>query len=82
MASRPATTGLKSNYVLVPPPNFSYLEDTLCRCTVPISRNSISFLHSISVGCIVNVSGKKMDSAVVSYCEEQGVLLVSVEQVL
>jgi hypothetical protein len=68
----------KSNYLIVPPLNFCYIEDTLCRCSMPISRNCISFLHSISVGCIINVSGKKFDSGLMSYCEEQGILIVRI----
>lgn len=66
----------KANFSVIPPANFSYLEDFICRCSAPISRNSISFISSIAVGSIINISGKKLDPYLVTFCEEQGITIV------
>lgn len=46
---------------LNPPPNFCYLEDSITRCTTPIGRHNISFIQSISISAVLNVSGEVLD---------------------
>lgn len=72
------SSGGSGNYMLIPPPNFAYVEESICRCTLPVQRNAIGFLDSIGVDCIVNVSGKKLDPAFINHCEENGVAMVSI----
>lgn len=76
MASRAAPVTSKTKLSLVPPPNFSYFEETVCRCSLPVTKTNIPYLHSISIGCVVNLSKKDLDSALISYCGEQGVHIV------
>lgn len=61
-----------SNLVLIPPHNFSYLEDALCRCTAPLSKSNLPFIQSNSITCIINISGEKLDPYIVSHFEQQG----------
>ena len=42
---------------LSPPPNFSYVEDRICRCTTPLTRQNLAFLQSLTLGSVINVSG-------------------------
>ena len=64
------------NFVVMPPHNFSYVEENICRCSAPLSRNNISFIQSILIGCIVNVSGRKLDPVLAAYCDEQEISVV------
>ena len=46
------------------------MEDGLARCTLPIVRQNISFLQSMSISAIVNVSGEPLDAQVAAYLDE------------
>jgi hypothetical protein len=66
-----------SYYTVVPPPNFSYVEDTLCRCHYPLLPSCLSFLRSNAIGCIVNISLKSLDAQIVTYCTEVDITIVN-----
>jgi hypothetical protein len=66
-----------AGYSILPPPNFSYVEENICRCWFPVTRSNVNFIQSVSVNYIVNVSGKKFESAFQSYCDEKGIEVVS-----
>jgi hypothetical protein len=66
-----------SYYMVIPPSNFCYVEENICRCTQPISRNNIAFIDSISIGYLLNVSGRKLDAALLAFCEERDIVVVS-----
>ena len=65
-----------SGYTLVPPPNFGYAEENISRCSFPLARNHISFLQSIGVGHIINLSSKKIDAVIQGFCDEKGIEIV------
>jgi len=52
---------------LTAPPNFTYIEDCLSRCTTPISRPSWSFFPNLLLGAILNISGEKFDDQLLAY---------------
>eukprot|EP01032_Pedospumella_encystans_P020436 gene20436-23212_t len=62
-----------SSFGVVPPSNFSYIEENICRCTFPISRHNLSFIQSTSLNYIINISGRKHDQAVLTYFEEKNI---------
>lgn len=72
-----AKVSSSGGYSIVPPPNFSYVEENICRCTYPVTRANISFAQSINIGYIVNVSARKIDSAFQTYCDERTIEIVS-----
>lgn len=74
-----ASTKTVSNgaYSVMPPSNFSYIEESICRCSLPLTRQSIPFLQSTNISYVVNLSGKKFDSSIVSFFEDRGVETVS-----
>lgn len=47
---------------------FTYLDNKLSCCFGPLSRGSLSFLKTIGVDKIVNLSGKKLDLALLELC--------------
>jgi hypothetical protein len=80
MKSAGPKSSSSSTYVVIPPNNFTYAEENICRCNGPLGRNHLMFLQSIGVGCIVNVSGKKTDPLLGTFCEEQGIIMVCCAQ--
>lgn len=58
---------------VTPPPSFCYLEDSLCRCTWPVTRQNLSFLRSISVGSVINMAGEPLDLAIESFLDDNGI---------
>jgi hypothetical protein len=64
------------NFAVFPPENFTYIEETLCRCTLPFTVNNIAFIKTIGTGSIINISGEKLDPLLTVFCEEQGILIV------
>lgn len=70
------TTSNKVNYTIVPPLNFSYIEENISRCHLPLNKTNISFLQSISIECIINLCGKKLDPSFTTYCDEAGIINV------
>jgi len=71
------TTTTKGNYVINTPQSFSFIEENLCRCHFPMNKNHITFLQTLSINCIINVSGKKLDIQFVTNCDEVGISIVS-----
>jgi len=67
-----------SSFGVVPPSNFSYVEENICRCTFPISRHNLSFIQSTSLTYIINISGRKHDQAVLTYFEEKNIEVVRI----
>lgn len=67
-----------STFGVVPPSNFSYVEETICRCTFPISRHNLNFIQTASLTYIVNLSGKKHESIVQAFFEEKNIEVVRV----
>ena len=65
-----------NSFGVVPPSNFSYVEENICRCTFPISRHNLSFIQSTSLNYIINISGRKHDQAVLTYFEEKNIEVV------
>ena len=48
--------------VLYPPANFSYVEKTLCRSTLPKTIDiHVEFLKNVKVGAIFNATGRELD---------------------
>lgn len=82
---RPFTVPMKSSnvksssstYGVVPPSNFSYVEENICRCTFPITRHNLSFIQTTSLTYIVNLSGKRHDSLIQAFFEEKNIEVVS-----
>ena len=78
MSRNSQNSGSKPAYAVVPPPNFSYVEDTLCRCTYPLSQNNIAFLRSIGVGVVINLCDGKSSLALQrTLAQQQDIILVS-----
>jgi hypothetical protein len=67
-----------NNFVIIPPHNFSYLEDALCRCTAPLSKSNLPFIQSNLINYVINMSGQKLDPYIVSHFEQQGYSIKSV----
>ena len=67
-----SATTTANNYVLIPPNNFSYVEDTVCRCTGPLLKSSIPFLQANQIQNVINISGKKVDSHIANYFDQAG----------
>lgn len=67
-----------STYGVVPPSNFSYVEENICRCTFPITRHNLTFIQSTSLTYIVNLSGRRHDSLVQGFFEEKNIEVVSI----
>lgn len=64
-----SASGKKYSYFMQsPPPMFTYLDNKLSCCFGPLSRGSLSFLKTIGVDKIVNLSGKKLDLALLELC--------------
>ena len=77
MSSRVAAAGTKNNYVLVPPPNFCFMEDCVSRCTFPLSLNNVAFLKSNGIGIVVNLcSNKSCSSALETLLVDQNITVV------
>ena len=66
-----------SAYSVMPPSNFSYFEESICRCSLPLNRQSIPFLQSTSVNFVVNITGRKLEAAIVSFFEDRNIEIVS-----
>lgn len=65
--------------LLFPPPGFSYIEDSLCRCVLPLNGYlNVPFFKSISLGSIVNVSGELLDEHIQLYTEEYNISLYNI----
>ena len=43
---------------IIPPSNFIYIEDVICRCIGPLHRNHLSFLRTTDIKILINVSGE------------------------
>lgn len=65
-----------TSFGVVPPANFSYLEENICRCTYPITRHNLNFVQSTNLNYIVNLSGRKHDQAVLTFFEEKNIEVV------
>lgn len=71
-----SSAGNSACFVVVPPPNFSYVEDSLCRCTHPLSQNSITYVKSIGIGIIVNLCDAKSSTHLLnSLADEHDIIL-------
>lgn len=68
-----AKNGGNGSYSVIPPSNFSYIEESICRCSLPLNRQNIAFLQSTSINFVVNISGKKFEPAVVTYFEDKSI---------
>ena len=60
-----------------PPRGFAFVEDKLCRAFFPLrGTQCFSFIDSINVGTIVNVSGQQFDAAFTSFLVSSNIRLV------
>jgi hypothetical protein len=56
-----------------PPPHFSYLEENLCHCFAPLQKSHVSYLGHVGIQRILNYSGRKLDSIVLTHLENVGI---------
>lgn len=78
MATFSSTGNKKTSYLLSPPPLFTYLDEKLSCCFVPLLKQHLSFLKSIHVQRILNYTGKKIDHLSPEWCEASGIQLQDV----
>jgi hypothetical protein len=65
-----------AGFSVTPPSNFSYIEENICRCTFPLTRANVSFVQSINVTNVINLSSKKLETSFQSFCDEKGIDVV------
>ena len=64
----------RSIYVIMnPPPNFSFIEDCICRCTTPIARQNWSFLQTLYLGTVLNISGDALEDQLAVYLKSNNI---------
>lgn len=66
----------KTGVLHYPPPNFTYVEENLSRCSIPITLENVTFCNSMGIKRILNYSGKQLDAKVTGYCESKGIKIV------
>lgn len=67
----------KNGVLFYPPPNFSYFDEHLSRCTMPITQNNAVFWQNIGMKRVLNYSGKELDGNVLTFCETKSIKVVS-----
>lgn len=53
-----------------PPSGFAYIEDSIYRASAPVMKHNISFVDSLQLHSIVNVSGDALDPSLLFFTQE------------
>lgn len=64
-------------YSINPPPNFSYIEENVCRCCLPLTRTNFTFVQSVNIGVVLNMTARKLDPMFLAYCTDKEIEVVS-----
>lgn len=62
-SSIPTSSSSSPSYYLVPPLNFSYIDNNLSHCFGPLIPANLFFFKSIGIERILNFSGKSFDKS-------------------